>query len=236
LGRSIAEAYAAAGASIAVVSRKAEACEATAREIEAKHGVRAVAIPCNVSDWDACDSAVATAYSEFGQIDVLVNNAGMSPLYGSLVDVSQALFDKVVAVNLRGPFRLSALIGTRMQASGTSGSIINVSSVSSVQPQGNEVVYGAAKAGLNALSQSLVRAFGPTVRVNTIMPGPFLTDISQSWDEEAFAKFANRAIALKRAGEPDEIVGAALYLASDSSSFTSGAVIRVDGGYAWAAS
>jgi NAD(P)-dependent dehydrogenase (short-subunit alcohol dehydrogenase family) len=235
LGRRIADAYAAAGASIAVVSRKADACAATAAEIEDEHGVRAVPIACNVSNWADCGQAVDAAYSEFGRVDILVNNAGMSPLYPSLVEVSEELFDKVLAVNFKGPFRLSALIGTRMQA-GDGGSIINISSVSSVQPRGSEVVYGAAKAGLNALSQSLVRAFGPAVRVNTIMPGPFLTDIAKSWDMDSFQRFAERSIALKRAGEPEEIVGAALYLAGDASSFTSGAVIRIDGGYAWAAS
>ena len=164
---------------------------------------------------------------------MLVNNAGMSPLYPSLPEVSEDLFDKVLAVNLKGPFRLAALVGARM-AAGAGGSIINVSSVASIQPAPVELPYAAAKAGLNALTVGLAHAFAPKVRVNTLMPGPFLTDISKAWDLEAFAETARRFIPLGRGGQPEEVVGAALYLASDASSYTTGATIKIDGGAAWA--
>jgi NAD(P)-dependent dehydrogenase (short-subunit alcohol dehydrogenase family) len=117
-------------------------------------------------------------------------------------------------------------------AAGDGGSIINVSSVAAVSPSPIEVPYAAAKAGLNNLTVALARAFGPKVRVNCIMPGPFLTDISKAWDLEAFQRQAQHNIPLKRGGEPHEVVGAALYLASDASSYTTGAVIKIDGGVA----
>src|SRR5581483_4960779 len=139
----------------------------------------------NVSDWAACTDLVDAVYQRFGAIDVLVNNAGLSPVYPSLAEVSEELFDKVIGVNLKGPFRLAALVGTRM-AEQNGGSIINVSTVGSVSPSPRELPYAAAKAGLNLFAGAMSRAFGPTVRVNTIMPGAFLTDISQAWDMDAF--------------------------------------------------
>jgi NAD(P)-dependent dehydrogenase (short-subunit alcohol dehydrogenase family) len=116
----------------------------------------------------------------------LVNNAGLSPLYGKLSDVTEELFDKIVALNLKGPYRLSSLIGERM-AEGEGGSIINISSTAAANPAPKAEPYGAAKAGLNNLTRSFAFAFGPNVRVNSIMCGPFLTDISKAWDMEAFA-------------------------------------------------
>jgi NAD(P)-dependent dehydrogenase (short-subunit alcohol dehydrogenase family) len=176
---------------------------------------------------------IATTIEHFGRIDVLVNNAGMSPLYPSLGGISEDLFDKVIAVNLKGPFRLAALAAEDMLRR-DGGSIINVSSTSAIQPSPHEVPYGTAKAGLNALTVALAHMFGPTVRANGIMPGPFLTDISKAWDMDAFQKRAETTIPLRRGGEAGEIVGAALYLASAASSYTTGSIIKVDGGTAWA--
>jgi NAD(P)-dependent dehydrogenase (short-subunit alcohol dehydrogenase family) len=162
---------------------------------------------------------------------VLVNNAGVSPMYGRLTDVTEELFDKVVAVNLKGPFRLAALIGERMLAAG-GGSIINVSSTGAVRPTSDIVPYAAAKAGVNAMTVGLAHALGPSVRVNAIMPGPFLTTIAKAWDMDLFAERA-RTFPLRRAGEAGEIVGAALYLASDASTYTTGTILTVDGGAQW---
>lgn len=178
--------------------------------------------------WDALDQLADQAYEAFGRVDILINNAGMSPLYDRVVDVTEELFDKVLAVNLKGPFRLTALIGTRM-AEGEGGSIINISSMGAVKPRPAILPYAAAKAGLNALTVGFAHTFGPSVRVNAIMAGTFLTDVSKAWDAEAFAARA-QGFAAKRGGEPEEIVGAALYLASDLSSYTTGSVISVDGG------
>ena len=235
LGREMAMAFAEHGADVVVASRKADACEAVASEIVGATGRQAVGIACHVGRWSDCDRLAEAAYERFGRVDVLVNNAGMSPLYPSLPEVSEELFDKVIGVNLKGPFRLSALIGSRM-AEGDGGSIINVSSIAAVQPQPRELPYSTAKAGLNALTIGLAHAFAPKVRVNCIMPGPFLTDISKAWDMEAFEKQARATIPLGRGGHPNEVVGAALYLASDASSYTTGAVIKIDGGAAFAPS
>ena len=228
LGREMVLAFARRGARVAIISRKLEQCEETAEEVRALGG-EAIAWGCHVADWDQCGEMVDAVYSHFGQVDILVNNAGMSPLYPSLAEVSETLFDKVVGVNLKGPFRLMALVGNRM-AEGGGGSIINVSSIASVQPSPNSEPYGAAKSGLNALTRSFAFEYGPNVRVNCIMAGPFLTDISKAWDMDAFEQRAQSSIALGRGGRPEEIVGAALYLASDASSFTTGAIIRIDGG------
>lgn len=228
LGKAMALGFAQHGAKVAVVSRKLEVCQQTAKEVEAL-GVEAFPYSAHVGDWDGLEVMADAVYERFGRVDVLVNNAGLSPLYPSLAEVSEALFDKVVGINLKGPFRLSALVGARM-AAGDGGSIINISSSASVTKSPHAEPYGAAKAGLNALTRSFAAAYGPKVRVNCIMAGPFLTDISKAWDMDAFAERARTAIPMKRGGQPEEIVGAALYLASEGASFTTGAVIAVDGG------
>lgn len=228
LGREMAFAAARCGADVIIASRKFDACAATAEEITAVTGRAAMAYQVHVGRWDELDGLVHAAYDRFGKVDVLINNAGMSPLYESLSSVTEKLFDSVVNLNLKGPFRLSALVGERMVAAG-GGSIINVSSTGSLRPGPHELPYAAAKAGLNALTEGLALAYGPTVRVNTLMPGPFLTDVSKAWDIEATTAGAQR-FALKRLGQPAEIIGAALFLASDASSYTSGSIVRVDGG------
>jgi NAD(P)-dependent dehydrogenase (short-subunit alcohol dehydrogenase family) len=221
-------AFARAGADVVIASRKVEACEAVARDVEEATGRSALPVACHVGRWGDVERLVEASYARFGRIDVLVNNAGMSPVYPRLIDVSEDLYDKVFAVNLKGPFRLTALVGTRM-AEGEGGAIINISSTAAIRPTPNVIPYAAAKAGLNAMTEAFALAFGPKVRVNCIMPGPFLTDVSSAWNMEAFNQQAQR-FALRRGGQPDEIVGAALYFATEASSYTTGAVLRIDGG------
>ena len=228
LGREMTLAFAAHGADVVIASRKLEACEALAAEVRERTGRKALAVAAHVGNWEECDLLAQTALDHFGRVDILVNNAGMSPLYDSLPEVSEALWDKVLAVNIKGPFRLSSVLGTAMVEAG-GGSIINVSSVAAIAPGPGEVPYGIAKAGLNNLTSSLSRVLAPKVRVNCLMPGPFLTDISTAWPEPTHEYF-RKSIPMKRAGDPDEVVGAALYLASDLSSYTTGAVIKIDGG------
>jgi NAD(P)-dependent dehydrogenase (short-subunit alcohol dehydrogenase family) len=229
LGLQIAAAFAERGATVVISSRNQDACEAAAEQVAAATGATVLGIGCHVGHWDQCHRLIERVYEQLGRLDVLVNNAGSSPPYPSLDAVSEELFDKVIAINLKGHFRLCALAGTRMVGAG-GGSIVNVSSTASVSPSPAELPYGAAKAGLSALTVGFARAFAPSVRVNTIVPGPFLTDISKAWDMEAFEQLAERAIPLKRGGRPEEIVGAAVYLASDASSYVTGSAITLDGG------
>ena len=229
LGREITLAFAHAGADVVIASRKLDSCEQLAKEVRDKTGKKALPIACNVGDWDQVDQLADAAYDHFGKVDILVNNAGMSPLYDNLASVSESLYDKVLGVNLNGPFRLTALICSRM-VEGDGGSVIMVSSMASVRPGKNALPYAAAKAGLNAITIGFAQAYGPKVRVNGIVAGPFLTDIAKAWDMENFEKRAEESIPLGRAGDPHEIVGAALYFASAASSYTTGALLQVAGG------
>ncbi len=228
LGREMALAFARQGANVAVVSRKVENCKNVCREIE-KLGKKSFHMACHIGKWAEVERMFERVINEMGNLDIVINNAGLSPLYPSLKDVSEELFDKVIDINLKGPFRLMALAGSHMQNK-NGGSIINISSVASVAPSPGSQPYGAAKAGLNSLTQAFAHEYGPKVRVNAIMAGPFLTDISKAWDMEIFEKRAE-IMAMKRGGQPNEIVGAAIYFASQASSFTTGSVLTVDGGW-----
>ncbi|MBU3689257.1 MAG: short-chain dehydrogenase [Acidimicrobiales bacterium mtb01] len=233
LGREMALAFAAAGADVMIASRSLESCEETAREVEAVTGRRAIPYACHIGRWNELDGLADAAWSQLGGVDILVNNAGKSPLYDSVVNVNEQLWDSVLGLNLKGPFRLSALLGTRMieraKETGRSGSIINISSIAAIHPTPDVIPYTAAKAGLNAITIGFAQTFGPHVRVNCIMPGSFRTDISKAWDWKMVDQQMKR-VALRRVGEPHEIVGAALFLASDAGSYTTGAVFTVDGG------
>jgi NAD(P)-dependent dehydrogenase (short-subunit alcohol dehydrogenase family) len=229
LGREIVLGLAGAGADVAVVSRRLDACREVAAEVEATTGRRALPIAADVSRWDELEPLVEQVHGELGRLDVLVNNAGKSPLYPSPEAIDESYWDRVLAVNLKGPFRLTALVGARMARDG-GGSIVNVSSVAARYPRPDSIPYAAAKAGLDAITRAFAYAWGPEVRVNSILPGAFLTDVSRSWDMEVFERQTER-FALRRGGSPEEIVGAALYLASDASSYTTGALLSVDGGY-----
>ena len=229
LGRQIATAVARQGADVVIASRKLPACEDAANEIKNETGRETMASAVPVGRWDELEPFVDAVYDRFGRVDVLFNNAGMSPVYDKLTDVTEKLFDSVVNLNFKGPFRLAALIGERMYAAG-GGSIVNVSSSGSIRPKGKIIPYAGAKAALNAMSEGLAEGLGPRVRVNTLMPGTFQTDVSKAWDFDAVAEDRKQYTALQRVGQPPEIIGAALFLASDASSYTSGTIIRVDGG------
>jgi NAD(P)-dependent dehydrogenase (short-subunit alcohol dehydrogenase family) len=224
LGYQMVRAFAERGADIVVASRKLDNCETVAAEVRAL-GRRALASSVHAAKWDSIDLLIDAAYAEFGAIDILVNNAGMSPPMPSH-EVTEELFDSVVGLNFKGPFRLASQVAKRMY-DGDGGVIINVSSSGALMPLPNVIPYGSSKAALNAMTRSLAAEYGPKVRVNTLSPGPFLTDISKAWPEEQREKSDN---ALGRPGRPEEIVAAALFLASPSASFTSGACLRVDGG------
>jgi NAD(P)-dependent dehydrogenase (short-subunit alcohol dehydrogenase family) len=220
LGYQMVKAFAAHGADIFITSRKLDACEKVAAEVRAM-GRRAATHACNVAHWQELEGLADAAYAAFGKVDILVNNAGSSPLAPSSLETSEQLFDRIVSLNFKGPFRLMSLIG--------SGSIINISSAGALRPRPSIAPYAGAKAALNALTEAFAFEYGPKVRVNTISPGRFLTDVSKAWSEE---HKLNSTAALKRSGRPEEIVTAALYLASNASSFTTASLVRVDGGIA----
>jgi NAD(P)-dependent dehydrogenase (short-subunit alcohol dehydrogenase family) len=229
LGHAMALSFAGAGAKLAIASRKLDACEATVAEIRAL-GSDGSAHAAHVGKWEDCNRLVDEVYARWGRVDVLINNAGLSPVVPSSLETSEDLFDKVIGVNLKGPFRLTSLIGPRM-AAGDGGAVINISYdlVDSSRTR-----YGALLRGQGRAEYSdgrICQEYGPKVRVNCIMAGPFHTDISKSWSRtEGFTKAAKESFPLQRAGEPYEIVGAALYLASAASSYTTGSVITIDGG------
>ena len=225
LGLQMVRAFAEHGADVVIASRKLEACEAVADEVRAL-GRRAMAYAVHAARWDEIDRLIEAVYAEFGRIDILVNNAGMSPAVPSH-EVTEQLFDSVMGLNFKGPFRLASQVGHRM-AEGDGGVIINVSSSGALNPLPRVVPYSGAKAALNAMTVSLAHEYGPKVRVNTLSAGPFLTDIAKAWTEEAREHADN---ALGRPGRPEEVVTTALYLASPMSSFTTGAIVRVDGGH-----
>ena len=226
IGRAITQTLAEAGADVVIASRKLDACEAAAAEVHASAGHRAVGLACHVGHWTDCDHLIAETLSRFGRLDVLVNNAGMSPLYESLDAVTEELYDKTFAVNLKGPFRLAVLAATHMAAH-DGGSIINIGTAGSLMASVHELPYACAKAGLNALTVGLAETYAPKVRVNAILPGPFRTALSKDWAPDGpDAPF----VPLGRMGDPEEVAPLALHLASAASSFTTGAIIRVDGG------
>lgn len=227
LGKEIATAFAADGANVVIASRKIDNCVTLAQELEDRFGIEALPYQVHMGDWAAQTAFVDTVVEKFGRIDVLVNNAGMSPQYPSLEDLTEELFDKVIDVNLKGAFRLSIEAARAMQPTG--GSIINISSIAAEKPSAGDLPYGIAKSGVNLMTKVFADQFGPTVRVNTIMCGAFATDISKAWDMDLVAEKL-KVLPLERVGQPHEVVGAARYFAGDSSSYTTGAVLAVDGG------
>ncbi|CAM8672593.1 MULTISPECIES: SDR family NAD(P)-dependent oxidoreductase [Sphingobium] len=224
LGREMVLAFADHGADVIIASRKLEACEDVAALVRAK-GRRAMAHAAHCGRWDDIDALIAAAYAQFGKIDILVNNAGMSPAAPSH-EVTEKLFDSVLNLNFKGPFRLASQIAKRM-FDGDGGTIINVSSTGGIMPLPAIIPYGSSKAALNAMTLSMAHEYAPKVRVNTLSAGPFLTDIANAWTPEARETAPN---ALGRPGRPEEVVTSALYLASPASSYTTGTLLRVDGG------
>jgi NAD(P)-dependent dehydrogenase (short-subunit alcohol dehydrogenase family) len=227
LGRAMALGFAEAGADVVVASRKIEACEIVADEVRAL-GRRALPLRCHVGDWDECAALIDATIAAFGRIDVLVNNAGIAPVPPSLRDVTSELFDKTIAVNLKGPLRLTALAAEHMSVGGTA---INISSTAALHPVPFTVVYAAAKAGLNALTKAAAAEYGPRgIRVNAIVCGTFHTDsFHHGAPPEVQEEMAAR-VGLRRIAAADEIVGTALFLASGASSYLSGELVVLDGG------
>ena len=226
LGLQMVRAFAARGADVVIASRKLDACEAAAAEVQAM-GRRAMAVSVNMSRWEDAERLVETVYAAWGRVDILVNNAGMGPRVASH-DYAEALFDKVMDLNFKGPFRLGALVSKRM-FDGAGGTIINVSSSGALYPLPEVVPYSGAKAALNAMTVSFAREYAPKVRVNSICPGPILkppTGYEETWES------LRKTNPQHEIGSPQQIIEAILFLLTGPT-FVNGVCLRVDGGTYW---
>jgi NAD(P)-dependent dehydrogenase (short-subunit alcohol dehydrogenase family) len=232
IGRSIAEGLAEAGASVTVSSRDQAACERVAAEISRATGREAIGVACHMGDWDAVPGLVQRTNDHFGQIDVVVNNAGINPTPMSVVDMTSELLDKLFAVNLKGPVRLAGLVAPLMAERGK-GSIINVSTVGAYSGGPSFGAYTSLKAALINFTKVMAKEWGSLgIRVNALCPGPFNSTMMQGTarSDPSFADRAGAATIMGRVAECREIIGAAVYLASDASSFVTGEDHVVAGG------
>ena len=231
IGRAIAEMYAEAGAKVVVSSRKQEAVDAVAQEIKSK-GQQATAIACNVGDAADIKRLVEETIKQYGTIDILVNNAAANPSFGPVVETSDAAFDKIMNVNLKGPFELCKLVYPIMKAK-KSGSVINISSIGGLKPEAGLGIYSMSKAALISLSKVMAKEWGDdNIRVNVICPGLIKTKFSEAlWGNEKIMSVMMKMLALKRVGTSEEIAALALYLACDASAYSTGAVFTADGGF-----
>ena len=230
IGRACVEAFAQAGARVIVSSRKSDACEPVAAALRAQ-GHEAIALPCHVGRKADVEALVAQAETAFGPIDILVGNAAVNPAYGSLRGLSDEAFDKIMTANVLAAMWLSNLLAPQMAKRG-SGSIILISSIAGLRGTATIGGYGMSKAALNALARNLALEWGPSnIRVNAIAPGLIATDFSKVLlDDPVRKQRAEQHTPLRRVGQPHEIAGVALFLASDLASYITGQVIVADGG------
>jgi NAD(P)-dependent dehydrogenase (short-subunit alcohol dehydrogenase family) len=231
IGKAIAKRLAEAGASVVIASRKLENLEAATAEFASLPG-RVVPIACHVGRLDQLENLVRETEARLGPIDVLVNNSATNIGQGPALDVTDEMLDKMVEINVKSALRLVRLTVPRMIQRKSAGSIINIASISGLQPQPGGLLYSFTKAGLIMMTRSWAREFGRHgIRVNAIAPGLIQTDFSEYfWKDEEYRKELEATQPIPRIGQPDEIAGAALYLASDDSSFMTGQVIVIDGG------
>ena len=231
IGRAIALAFADAGATVAVCARSAEGCQEVADEI-VKDGGRAFAVPANIGRNGEADRVVEQVMTNAGRLDVLVINAATNPQFGPLLDAEEAAIDKILDLNVKAPIRLiRAAYAAWMQDHG--GSVINMASVAGIKPEALTGAYNASKAALISVTKTLARELAPAgVRVNAIAPGLVDTKFAAVLiSTDAIHEHILGQTALGRHAQPDEIAGAALYLASDAASYVTGTVLVVDGGW-----
>jgi NAD(P)-dependent dehydrogenase (short-subunit alcohol dehydrogenase family) len=230
IGKAIAEALAAHGAKVVISSRKADVCEKVAAAIRAAGG-EATPIPCNVSDRAQLENLVAKTREAYGKIDIAVANAGVNPFYGSSLDIPDSAFQKVVDVNIASVLALCKLVIPEMRAR-KDGAIIIVSSTGGRHGSTVLGAYAISKAADMQIARNLALEFGPdNIRVNCIAPGLVKTDFARAlWDDPELGKSRAAATPLRRLGDPEDIAGIAVYLASKAGSWTTGQTIVVDGG------
>lgn len=231
IGEAIAKLLAANGAHVIVSSRKQEDCQAVVNAIVAEGG-KAEALACHIGEMEQIENCFKTIEAKHGKLDILVNNAATNPYFGHILDTDLIAFQKTVDVNIRGYFFMSSM-GAKLMKKAGGGSIINVASVNGVIPGEMQGIYSITKASVIAMTKSFAKECASlNIRVNALLPG--LTDTkfaSALTKNDAIMKMALMHIPMKRAAMPEEMAGAVLYLASNASSYTTGAAINVDGGY-----
>jgi dehydrogenase/reductase SDR family protein 4 len=231
IGKAITRHLAEAGASVVIASRKLQNLYATANEFSNLPG-KVVPIECHVGRLDQLQNLVRETESQLGAIDILVNNSATNIGQGPALDVTDEMLDKMIEINVKAALRLVRLVVPKMIERKRGGSIINIASIAGLHPQPSSLLYSFTKAGLIMMTRSWAHEFGPHgVRVNAIAPGLIQTDFSEYfWKNEAFRRHLESNQPIRRIGQPDEIGHAALYLASDESSFVTGQTFVIDGG------
>jgi len=238
IGQSIALRLAEAGAAVVITDINLEAAHETVALIT-EHGGKALALEANAANPDDAKMAVTTAVQKFGGLDILVNNAGIFPMSPAL-ELTEALWDKVLDVNLKGTFFYAQAAAQQMVKDGKGGKIVNIASIDALHPTGNLVHYDASKGGVAMLTKSLALEFGKyQITVNAIAPGAIMTPGAQAgvlpgMDPDALKKMMEvftARIPLGRQGKPDDIAKAALFLVSSASEYITGAMLVVDGGF-----
>lgn len=231
IGASIATSFANAGAKVVLVARKKEALDQVAQQIAASGG-EALAVAAHTGKLDDVKAAMAVALQKFGQVDVLVNNAATNPYFGPMLDIEEPAWDKTFEVNLKGYFYATRELALHLQQRGAKGSIVNVASIAGIRAAPLQGVYGMTKAAIISMTQTLAQELGGAgIRVNAIAPGLVETRFAGALlQSEEIVKRVNERAALGRHAQPDELAGAALFLASDASSYVTGHTLVVDGG------
>ena len=231
IGEATARALAEAGARVVVSSRKQEAVDEVAHAISGAGG-EAMAVACNVGRPDEARALVERTIAEWGGVDVVVNNAAVNPVYGPVLEQDDAVFDKILAVNVKGPLEICRRAYASMAARGH-GSVINVSSIGGVSPEPGLGLYSVSKAALISLTKVLAQEWGPAgVRANVICPGLIKTKFSQAlWQDDQVLRHMLAEQPIKRVGVPEDVAGLVLFLASDAAAYCTGGVHMADGGY-----
>ena len=231
IGKAIAKGLAQRGAQVVISSRSQEACDAVANEFT-KEGLKAVGISCHIGKEDQRINLVDKTIHAFGRIDILVNNAAINPVYSPIEEVTPAIFDKIMDVNVKAPWSLSNLVLPHFKAH-KNGSIINIASVEALTPGFGLGIYSTSKAAILMLTKNQAKEWGQYgVKANAICPGLIKTKFSAAlWTNEKMLNKLEKSIPSGRMGMPEEMVGLACLLASDAGNYMTGGVYTADGGY-----